>query len=62
MEQKNFYNIPKEVLEVGTEGTINIIKSCLKNKVKEFVLFSSSEAYQKPNKIPTSGRCSFKSS
>ena len=51
---KNFYNIPKEVLEVGTEGTINIIKSCLKNKVKEFVLFSSSEAYQKPNKIPTS--------
>tara|TARA_B100001123_G_C15266289_1_gene1008545 strand:+ start:76 stop:1020 length:945 start_codon:yes stop_codon:yes gene_type:complete len=51
---KNFYNIPKEVLEVGTEGTINIIKSCIKNKVKEFILFSSSEAYQKPNFIPTS--------
>ena len=50
---KNFYNIPEKVLEVGVQGTSNIIKLIKKYKVKKFFFFSSSEAYQKPTKIPT---------
>ena len=50
---KNFYNIPKEVLETGVQGTLNVINSVIKNKLNEFIFFSSSEAYQKPNLIPT---------
>ena len=50
---KNFYNIPEKVLEVGVQGTSNIINLIKKYKVKKFIFFSSSEAYQKPKKIPT---------
>ena len=50
---KNFYNFPKKVLEVGVQGTINVINLCIKNKVKKFIYFSSSEAYQKPQYLPT---------
>ncbi len=50
---KNFYDFPKKVLEVGIQGTINVLNLCIKNKVKKFIYFSSSEAYQKPKHIPT---------
>lgn len=50
---KNFYNHPKKVLETGVEGTLNVVKQSLKNKLNNFIFFSSSEAYQKPKKIPT---------
>lgn len=50
---KNFYNHPKKVLETGVEGTLNVIKQALANNLKNFIFFSSSEAYQKPKKIPT---------
>ena len=35
------------------KGIINIIDSCIKNKVKELYLASSSEVYQTPDTIPT---------
>jgi|LULJ01.1.fsa_nt_gb nucleoside-diphosphate-sugar epimerase len=50
---KNFYNNPEKVLEVGVAGTLNIVNLIKKYKIKKFFFFSSSEAYQKPNKIPT---------
>ena len=50
---KNFYNYPKKVLETGVEGTLNVVKQSLSNNLKEFIFFSSSEAYQKPKNIPT---------
>ena len=50
---KNFYEHPKKVLDVGIKGTLNILDLVLKYKVKNFIFFSSSEAYQTPKKIPT---------
>ena len=50
---KNFYDKPELVLDVGVKGTINIIELVKKYNVKKFIYFSSSEAYQKPNFIPT---------
>ena len=50
----NFYKIPEEVLDVGVVGTVNILKACLNSKnIKKFIFASSSEVYNKPNKIPT---------
>ena len=50
---KYFYSKPILVLDVAIKGTLNIIEACIKNKVKELYLASSSEVYQTPNKIPT---------
>ena len=50
---KNFYNHPKKVLETGIQGTLNVVKQSLENNLNNFIFFSSSEAYQKPKKIPT---------
>ncbi len=50
---KNFYLKPKLVLDVGVSGTLNVLECVLKYNVKKFVYFSSSEAYQKPDFIPT---------
>ena len=50
---KNFYENPDLVLDVGIKGTLNIIELVKKYNLKKFVFFSSSEAYQKPGKIPT---------
>ena len=36
---KNFYNIPEKVLEVGVQGTSNIINLIKKYKVKNFFSF-----------------------
>jgi len=50
---KYFYSKPVLVLDVAVKGILNIIESCIKHKVKELYLASSSEVYQTPNKIPT---------
>jgi len=50
---ENFYNHPEKVLEVGVKGIINIIDFIKSKKVKNFIMFSSSEVYGTPNKIPT---------
>ena len=50
---KNFYEIPERVLKIGVLGTEYVLNECIKNKVKLFVFFSSSEAYQTPSNIPT---------
>jgi len=49
----SFYKIPCDILEVGTKGIINLLDVCIKQKIKEFYLASSSEVYHLPNKIPT---------
>ncbi len=50
---KFFYEKPVDVLEIATKGIINTIDSCVKNKIKEVFIASSSEVYQTPNKVPT---------
>ena len=50
---KHFYSNPTLVLDVAVKGISNVIDGCLKNKIKELYLASSSEVYQTPNKIPT---------
>ena len=41
------------VLDIAVKGIINIIDGCIKNKIKELYLASSSEVYQTPIKVPT---------
>lgn len=48
-----FYTKPELVLEVGVKGMINVLDGCIKQKVAELVLVSSSEVYQTPPIIPT---------
>ena len=50
---KYFYSKPVLILDVAVKGILNIVEACIKNKVKELYLASSSEVYQTPNKIPT---------
>ena len=50
---KYFYTKPHQVLEVAIKGLINVVDGCIKHKVKELILASSSEVYQTPEKIPT---------
>ena len=53
---KYFYSKPVLILDIAIKGIINVIEACIKNKVKELYLASSSEVYQTPNKIPTDER------
>ncbi len=48
-----FYSKPETVLEVAVKGMINVIDACVNHRVPELVLFSSSEVYHAPGKIPT---------
>ena len=50
---KYFYSKPILTLDIAVKGILNIINCCIKNKIKEVYLASSSEVYQMPNKIPT---------
>ena len=50
---KFFYTKPVLILDIAIKGILNVIEGCIKNKVKELYLASSSEVYQTPNKIPT---------
>ena len=48
------------MLDVATKGLINVFDLCIKNKIKELYLASSSEVYQMPDKIPTDENVSLK--
>tara|TARA_Y100000590_G_C15640046_1_gene984594 strand:- start:533 stop:1477 length:945 start_codon:yes stop_codon:yes gene_type:complete len=50
---KYFYSKPEIVIDVAINGLMNVINLSLKYKIKELILASSSEVYQKPTKIPT---------
>lgn len=57
---KYFYEKPDVVLEVAAKGVINIIECCIKKKIKNLFLASSSEVYHFPEKIPTDEKESIK--
>ncbi len=48
-----FYTKPETVLEVAVKGMVNVLDACLTHEVPELVLFSSSEVYYAPAKVPT---------
>lgn len=48
-----FYKQPAFVLDVGVKGLVNVIDSCIRQKVKDIVVASSSEVYQTPPMVPT---------
>ena len=48
-----FYSKPNLVLDVGVKGLLNVLDGCVKFRIKELYLASSSEVYQTPLKIPT---------
>lgn len=48
-----FYSHPDLVLDIGVKGMINVIEASKLNKIKKFILASSSEVYQTPPIIPT---------
>jgi len=50
---KNFYRYPVKVLDIAINGIVNVIDGCIKNKIKELYLASTSEVYQTPKKVPT---------
>lgn len=50
---KFFYEEPDLILDVAVKGLMNIFDGCIKYKIKELYLASSSEVYQTPTKIPT---------
>ena len=50
---KFFYQKPDLILDVAVKGLVNIFDGCIKYKIKELYLASSSEVYQTPVKIPT---------
>lgn len=51
----NFYKYPGKVLDVGINGTLNLINQINKygKNIKKFIYASSSEVYQNTVKIPT---------
>ena len=53
MEQNIFYTKPVLTLDIAMKGIINVIDLCIKNRIRELYLASSSEVYQTPDKIPT---------
>jgi nucleoside-diphosphate-sugar epimerase len=50
---ENFYNRPDVVLDVGIKGIYSALGAAKRNGIAEFVLASSSEAYQTPPVVPT---------
>ncbi|GFK94835.1 dTDP-glucose 4,6-dehydratase [Fundidesulfovibrio magnetotacticus] len=50
---RHFYEIPDQVLDVGTRGALSTLKAALEKGVKRYVLASSSEVYQTPERVPT---------
>ena len=50
---ENFYQRPELVLDVGIQGMHAALAAAKANGIKEFVLASSSEAYQTPQIVPT---------
>lgn len=50
---RHFYEKPFDVLDVGVQGTLNVVRACREYGIKELHAASSSEAYQTPSIIPT---------
>ena len=50
---ENFYKRPELVLDVGVRGMYAMLQAARTHQIKEFVLASSSEAYQTPSRVPT---------
>jgi dTDP-glucose 4,6-dehydratase/UDP-glucose 4-epimerase len=50
---ENFYKRPELVLDVGVRGMLATLDAARANGIGEFVLASSSEAYQTPPVVPT---------
>lgn len=50
---KRFYEQPYQVVDVGINGVINLIKSIDHSSIKRIILISSSEVYQSPSIVPT---------
>ncbi|MEL6977875.1 MAG: NAD-dependent epimerase/dehydratase family protein [Pseudomonadota bacterium] len=50
---KNFYEIPRQVLEVGIIGTHVLLDAAIRSNVPRFLFMSSSEVYQTPASVPT---------
>ena len=50
---KYFYEKPELVLDVGVRGMLNVISAIKENNINKFILASSSEVYNEPNKVPT---------
>ncbi|MBF0353628.1 MAG: NAD-dependent epimerase/dehydratase family protein [Alphaproteobacteria bacterium] len=48
-----FYNRPKDVLDVGVRGMLNVLDACKDAGIRDLVLASSSEVYQTPPQVPT---------
>ena len=50
---KYFYKKPFEILDIGVNGFLNILRFSKERRVNNFYLASSSEVYQDPLKFPT---------
>lgn len=50
---QNFYDRPKQMLDVALRGVINVLYACENRGVGELLLVSSSEVYQTASVIPT---------
>lgn len=50
---EQFYKNPQLVLDVGVKGVINTLDVSLENKIKNYLLVSTSEVYNEPINIPT---------
>ena len=50
---RHFYEMPDMVLDVGTRGALATLKAALDEGVKRYILASSSEVYQTPERVPT---------
>jgi nucleoside-diphosphate-sugar epimerase len=51
-----FYQRPRDVLEIGVKGILNVLDGCKRHGVKELIVASSSEVYQTPPSVPTDER------
>lgn len=47
-----FYSMPERILEVAVKGLMNSLDACREHGIREWILASSSEVYQKPPMIP----------
>lgn len=48
-----FYSMPERILEVGIKGALNTIDACLAHKIDRYWVLSSSEVYQRAERVPT---------
>jgi nucleoside-diphosphate-sugar epimerase len=50
---EHFYSHPELVLDVGVKGITNVVDACIKQRIGELILASSSEVYHEPPIVPT---------